>query len=191
MTSIVLIPWAMTEWGEAGRYATRTPLPLTESGVEQAVQWANELAGRELRAVYCGDEPNSRQTGRLLADRAEVKLRPLGGLNEVDLGLWDGLTESQVDARFPKLYRRWVEDPLSVRPPDGESVGYAGERLGRAVDQITRKYKKGTVVIVLGPIALALVRRYLEDGRGGSLHGLRTDQPVWYHVENRTRTECH
>ena len=182
MTSIVLIPWAQTDWGESGRLATRTPLPLNETGARQAVAWANALAGRELAAVYCGEEPNARETAKVLAERAEVRLKEISGLEEIDVGLWEGLTAEQVESRFPKLYKRWVEDPVSVCPPHGEPVGQACERVVEAVLRITRKHKGATVGIVLGPIALAATRSHLEHGRPDRLHQLKADQPIWYRI---------
>ena len=183
MISIVLVPWGLTEWGASGRLATRTPMPLNEAGTRQAVQWANELAGRELTAVYCGDDPTARETGQVLAERAEVRLKPLPGLEEVDLGLWEGLTYAQVESRFPKIYRRWTEDPAAVCPPDGESLDSASERIQRAVRRVARKHKGGTVAIVLGPIALAVARSHLECGRPNHMHRMKSDQPVWYRLD--------
>jgi len=184
MISIVLVPWGLTEWGASGRLATRTPLPLSREGAQQAVQWANELAGRELAAIYCGDEPTSRETAALLAERAEVRPKPLTELAEVDLGLWEGLTYAQVESRFPKIYRRWMEDPAAVRPPDGEGLGPASERINQALERIARKHKGSTVGVVLGPIALAVARSHLERGGPGHMHRMKTDQPVWYRLDD-------
>jgi len=182
MTSIVLVPWGLTDWGAAGRLATRTPLPLSEAGLEQAVQWANELAGRELAAVYCGNESTSRETAVVLAERAEVRLRLLPGLAEVDLGLWDGLTSAQVESRFPRIYRRWIDDPAAVCPPDGECIATAADRIRQAVEQIVRKHQGATVAIVLGPIALSLARSHLEHGEPSRMHRLKATEPVWYRL---------
>ncbi|MHC4064772.1 MAG: histidine phosphatase family protein [Planctomycetota bacterium] len=184
MISIVLVPWGLTEWGASGRLATRTPLPLSQEGAEQAVQWANELAGRELAAVYCGDEHTARETAELMAQRAEVRLKTQPGLEEVDHGLWEGLTMAQVESRFPKIYRRWVEDPTSVCPPEGEPLKDASDRLKRSLEQIARKYKGGAVAIVLGPVALALTRCHLEDNQPEQMHQMKAEQPVWYRLND-------
>ena len=162
---------------------------LSKAGLEQALRWANELAGREFSSVYCGDEPTSRQTGRALAEMAEVRLRPMEDLQEVDVGLWEGLTDSQIEARFPKLHRCWVTDPVSVCPPQGEPVKEAASRLDKAVRTIARKHKGGTVAVILGPIALAVVRSQLGDEAPEGLHGLRSDRPVWYRLGDAARKQ--
>ena len=182
MTSIVLVPWAKTDWGEAGRLATRTPLPLSENGSRQIAEWANALAGRELQAVYCGDDPVSRATAQVLAERAEVRLKTTPDLGEIDIGLWEGLTTEQVQARFPKLFKRWVEDPASICPPNGEPVAQACERIMESIQQFARKNRGAAVAIVLGPIALAATRSKFERGLANWLHEMKADQPVWYRV---------
>ena len=182
MTSMVLVPWALTDWGHDGRLATRTPLPLNTAGQQQAAQWGNELAGRELVAVYCGDEPTARETARQVAERAEVRLRQLPGLEEVDVGLWEGLTYAQVEDRFPKIYRRWIDNPASVCPPDGECLDAANERLSDALERIARKHKGSTVAVVLGPIALAVTRCRLEGADSTRFHEMKANEPVWYRM---------
>ena len=182
MTSIVLVPWAKTEWGEAGRLSARTPLPLSENGSREVAEWADALAGRELEAVYCGNDPTSRATAQVLADRAEVRLKVTPGLEEIDVGLWEGLTAEQVESRFPKLFKRWVEDPASICPPNGEPVAEACQRIMESIQQITRKAKGSAMAIVLGPIAFAATRSQLEGGQAARLHQMTADQPIWYRV---------
>ncbi len=182
MTSIVLVPWASTDWGDAGRLSARTPLAMNESGAQQAAEWANELAGRELSAVYCAAESTSREVAELLSARAEVKLKTLDGLEEVDVGLWEGLTPKQVEDRYPKVFKMWMESPSVVCPPDGELLGEAAVRLIAAVERVTKKNRGAAAAIVLGPLALAAIRSTLEHGNADQLHKMKSSDPVWYRV---------
>ncbi len=187
MTSMVLIPWGATLWSTAGRLNARTPLPLTKDGRRLAVNWANELASRELAAVYCGGEKAAVQTADVVAARSEVPRRGLDDLNEVDVGLWEGLTEMQIRDRFPRLFKRWEEQPDCVCPPDGESLAHAADRLREAIARIAHKHKNGTVGVVLGPLSFALARCSLEQRSFGELRGLKPGGPVWYELEPGAR----
>jgi len=182
MTSIVLVPWGSTDWGEAGRLSARTPLTLNAHGARQAAKWANELAGRELSAVYCAAEATSRQVAEVLSRRAEVKLKTLDGLEEVDVGLWEGLTPKQIEVRYPKVFKMWMDNPSVVCPPDGELLGDAADRLIAAVHRVTKKTRGATAAIVLGPLALAAIRSKLEHGHADHLHSMKSSDPVWYRV---------
>ena len=35
MTSVILIPWPLTNWQVSGRYASKTPVAMNEQGEEQ------------------------------------------------------------------------------------------------------------------------------------------------------------
>jgi broad specificity phosphatase PhoE len=181
MTAIALIPWGENDWTKTDRFASRTPLPLIDPGVDQVRQWADQLAGRELTVVYSGTEASSAMTAEIVARRSEVKHRAADELNEVDLGLWEGLTREQVEARFPKLFRCWVDDPETVHLPQGEPMIDAWERLTEKLDRLMRKHREGTVAVVLGPIALSMARCYLEGVPMSEFTEHVACEPVWYH----------
>jgi broad specificity phosphatase PhoE len=183
MTTVVLIPWADTDWSREGRLNARTPVSLNAQGRRRALHWANVLASRELAAVYGSPETPALQTAAVFAERAEVRLRQVRDLKELDVGLWEGLTEPQVRQRYPRVFRQWTDHPASVCPPDGENLADAAARIRKAIARITRKHRNHTVGVVLGPFALALARCALENRNLGELRGLTSLEPVWYEVE--------
>jgi probable phosphoglycerate mutase len=58
------------------------------------------------------------------------------GLQEMNLGLIDGLTGVELKEQFPELYRQWRDDPSRVAMPGGESLAELQERAWRAVEDI-------------------------------------------------------
>lgn len=183
MTSLVLIPWANTDWHDDGRLASRTPLPLNAEGRIQAAAWGDALAARELGMLYSSREQASLETASLVARRSEAKCKHVEGLDEVDFGLWEGLTEEQLNGRFPKLFKKWTADPTSVCIPDGEDFGAAAARIKTALTQIARKHRNGAVGVVLGPTVLALWRCELERVSIGRLREFIAHEPVWHELD--------
>ena len=184
MTSLVLIPWASTGWQASGRLASRTPLPLSDEGRAQAAAWGDALAARELVTLYSSEEQSSMETASLVVERSEAKRKHTEALDEIDFGLWEGLTEAQLSDRFPKLFKKWVEDPHSVSIPDGEELGKAAARIKAALRQIVRKHRNGAVGVVLGPTVLALGRCELEQVPLGRLREFVVHEPVWYELDS-------
>ena len=182
MTSVVLIPWAETDWQSAGRLAAATPLALNDRGQEQAQRWARELAACELAAIYRSDEKTAVQTATVLAEGTEVRAKPAPELKEVGLGLWEGLTETQIQQRFPKVAKLWEDRPASVCPPDGEDLAVASERVKKAIRKIASKHKSGAVGVVLGPLAFKLARCQLEGASLDEMRELTSSEPVWYEL---------
>jgi broad specificity phosphatase PhoE len=177
---LVLVPWPETSWSAAGRVAGATPLPLTKTGHEQALSWCQELAAVGLSAVYSSSEPASVETARALSRRFRARHKQMAGLAEVDAGLWDGLTTAELKRRFPKIFKRWYDDPSSVCPPEGEDVAEASERLKAALERIVGKHDDGNAAVVLGPLAFALVRCLMESASLSQLRAFMRDRPVRY-----------
>ena len=185
MASLYLIPWAGTAWSEACRLAGRTALPLSEAGAENARRWAEQLQSAELAFVFSSDEPTSTEVATIIAERAGATHKLLAGLVELDVGLWDGLTEDELNRRYPKIFKKWQSDPASVSPPEGEPADQAYERLARSMERLTQKYAGRHVAVVLGPVALALVRCWIESVELAKAGSLASDGPLRYEWAER------
>ena len=183
MSSIILIPWAQTDWSVSGRLFAQTPLSLNEAGSAQAKTWGEQLQEKRLTMLFASDEQTSRETAEAIAKPARIRVKVLDGLEEVDFGLWEGLSEQQLKSRFPKTYKRWCEDPAAVCPPDGEELPEAAERIAAAVRKAARKAGESTAGIVLGPVACALARCALEGAELSILRTKLTNEPIWYEDE--------
>lgn len=181
MAEIVLVPWPETPWSAAGRLAGRTPLPLTESGLQQACAWADVMAGQgPITSAFSSGEQTSTQTARVIADRCDARHRLMADLVEVDAGLWEGLTADELNRRYPKVFKRWRDDPSSVCPPEGEELGEAHDRVKLALDRLVRKYSGRGMAVVLGPLAFALARCVVESVDPSQVRSLERSEPVRY-----------
>ena len=93
------------------------------------------------------------QAAALVAARFEIKARDEPGLEEVGLGLWEGLTRDDLRFRFPTVYPQWEEEPLAVNPPDGEPLPDAIARLSEALAQVRRRARGAATALALRPMA--------------------------------------
>jgi broad specificity phosphatase PhoE len=175
MTKLILIAAAQTDWRPQGRLAGDTHLVLNEFGHRQAVLTAQEVRGISPKLVRCGPEQATKQTASLVAHEAGVRLRTIKELREINLGVWQGLMIEDLKERFGKVYRQWRADPLSIVPPEGETVSAALTRLIEAVEKIRRKNVNDTVAIVVGQFANAALRCRLVD---------RSFDKFWDYVDN-------
>jgi broad specificity phosphatase PhoE len=81
-----------------------TDLPLTQKGREQAEAIAQILP--PVDAVYSGTLKRQKEFAELAAKR-EPFLEP--ALNEIDYGLWEGLTAKEIETGWPQESKSWKE----------------------------------------------------------------------------------
>jgi len=165
MPKMYVIQTGRTTWDDQTRVDSAPGAPLTESGQQDVQDVAKELASRAISIVYASAGQAEQETAQLVARALGAKVRVNKDLRELDYGLWQGLTREEIKRRQPSLYRQWTEAPASVRPPGGETLQEALERLGEAMRNILKRHRNGGALVVLRPVALGLVKCLLRrDG---------------------------
>jgi len=188
MARLYVLQTGQTTWEAEERIESAAGAPLTDRGVQTAADAAMELGKYGITALYACAGEAERQTAELIARKIGVKVRIAKDLRELDYGLWQGLTAEEIRRRHPKLYRQWTEAPASARPPGGETLAEAQERLRSAVRGIVKRHKNGAALVVLRPVMFALFR-CLGEGRGlESLWAPSEQKSVWcsYELDGRS-----
>lgn len=177
ISKLFVVQTGQTIWEVQDRIESVPGAPLTEVGASSVEHAAGELAqcGSPLGAVYACDGESERQTASLVAQTLGGKLRTEPELRELDYGLWQGLTRQELKRRQPKMYRQWAEAPSSVRPPGGETLEEAQERLKSAIKSILKRHKGNAPVLVLRPVAVGLLRCMVTHD---------SVEQIWEHVDN-------
>ena len=118
MRRIYLIRHAHPDFpiGERWCVGGRTDLPLNALGRMQAALLPSMPELRGLRAVFCSSLSRARETALPICPAPRV----IAGLEEQDMGLWDGLSFQEIRARFPALYEARENDPSLL--PEGRAL---------------------------------------------------------------------
>jgi broad specificity phosphatase PhoE len=145
-----------TDWNRDNRFQGHADPPLNDAGREQAVALAASLAGERLAAVYSSPLRRAVETAELVAARHGLEPTPVDELREVDVGSWQGLTRSEIEARFPEQFRRWVA--FGQGWEDGETYEEMGVRVVRALSELSARHDGERVVALThgGPIRAAI-----------------------------------
>ncbi len=158
---VALIPCGLTEWQQEGRLLGRVELEASPQTDQRIGQWIERLRTVELEKILSATDELSRATARRIGRELGVGVKPLEALAEIDLGLWAGLTESELKKRYASAYRQLLESPLMVRPPQGEEFSAAVERMRQCLRRRIKANGKG-LGLVLRPIGHAIARQVLE-----------------------------
>ena len=163
MPEILLIRPGSTEYDRQGRIQGTLDIPLSEEGRQEVARVIDQLRGHRVEVLYTTPSKAAEETGKAIATALHVKSKTVDKLQNLDQGLWQGLTVEELKRRHPHVYARWVHSPNSVLPPGGEELSMAFGRVRTVVDELRRK-RRDEVVLCVVPSAL---RKVLACHLGG------------------------
>ena len=165
---LFLVRHGETEWSRSGQHTSRTDLPLTEAGVEQARRLAERLARERFAAVFTSPRLRARETCRIAGlDRDAVVTDDLA---EWDYGRYEGRTTDDIRSDEPG-WTIWTAD---VRGAGGEAADDVGRRVDRVIDAALAA---GGDIAIFGHghcLRILAARWILEPPTAGSLLELST-----------------
>ena len=170
------------------RFSGEKDSPLTPLGLEQAAQ-VGHILKRELGEApgfqfVCS--PLARAVATMKIARQVMGL-PLEGfvtdnrLKEIDLGVWDQLTDDEARALSPILFEKRGNDKWHVRVPEGENYAEVAARVTDWVQEL----KTSTVAISHGATT-RILRGLLAGLDWRAMSGLDEPQGVVFRVQGST-----
>ena len=174
---LTLIGCGQTAWEEDGRVHGATDLPLCPVGQASISSIASAIRPKSVGVIYHSSDEASSDTAHIIAEAVGSKTKLIENLSEPDLGLIEGLTEKDFAERFPRRHKQWLEDPLSLAPPEGEPLLDARARIFEACSKILKRSKSDHPVIVLRPLGLGFMRCWLCDRSVTSLWDIVRARP--------------
>lgn len=150
-TRLCLVRHGETDWNAGRRIQGHIDIPLSAVGHAQSRAAGNALANEGFAAIYSSDLTRARQTAEATAQLAthfaKVPLQVLPGLRERHYGIFEGLTYTEIEARYPADYLRHKAREPQFAPPGGESLAALAIRLGQTFDTIVQRHAGEAVAI--------------------------------------------
>ena len=117
-------------------------LALSGLGVSQACAVAERLSPLPLTAVYASDLQRARVFAEIVAAPHGLAVTTLPALREMALGVLEGVTFADAQARYPELAARPIEEMTDFRfPGGGESMRDVAARALAAFDALFEKHR--------------------------------------------------
>ena len=159
-TSVVLFRHGKTDFPEEKFYSRMEDPPLGADGKAQAERLARWLKGKRFDVLYFSPLRRTRETARFLSEGLGLNAIPKTGLEEREMGCFEGHTPQEVKEKFPDLFREWKADLLGFCPPGGESWKIFAARVSETLEAIRQAHhhQKVAVVTHVGPIRVLVGR---------------------------------
>lgn len=148
--------------------------PTRGNGLKQYIGWTDEPVSSfsasgnpDVQRVWGSDLLRCRQTAELLFPNAVYHADP--NLRECHFGEWERKTYDEL--KTDQCYRAWIDNPLELAPPGGESLSEVMRRVDRAVGSLPIG-KEFYIVAHGGPIRYLMAKSKGESFREQTvLHG--------------------
>jgi probable phosphoglycerate mutase len=182
-TRLVLTRHGQTVWHRENRYAGSSDIDLTDTGRQQADLLAAWTRVNRPAAVVSSPLGRALATARPSAAVLGSEPVVVEDLREVDFGLAEGRTLSELRADDPDMVARFREDPVTHHFPGADPPAAAAKRASEALRGVAAEHPGATVLVVAHNtlIRLALCQLLGID--------VRTYRQVFPGLGNGTLTE--
>jgi broad specificity phosphatase PhoE len=153
--------------------------PLTPLGLFQAQKLAERCAATPFDALYSSDLGRAAATAQVIADECACELTFEPRLRERNMGIFQGLTGAEMEARFPDERATYRQLGSTYVFPSGESADQTIERALHCLCEIAGRHIDQTLVIVThGGILMGLFESVLGLPFG-SANRYRRSNAAW------------
>lgn len=161
--SILLARHGETDWNIANKVQGTTDIPLNENGKRQAEVLCQNLRkdNIELEKICSSYQKRALETAEIVGDEYQVPVQVVRGLEEMNLGLFEGHTWEDILMLYPQENAKWYADKRYGKTPGGESYQDLLERFFVAYDQIVKDTEDPTgqdiLIITHGAVIMSLL----------------------------------
>lgn len=148
-TRIYLLRHGQVAGHETPSYNGHADVALTEHGIFQYQQLKVRLAGEGITACYSSDLSRCVIGAEIIGEHLGIEPLLSRAFRELNIGIWEGLTWTEIVARYPEEWAARLADLVNYRVPGGENLL---DLAGRALPQLQEivNSHRGENVLVVG-----------------------------------------
>lgn len=141
-----------SDWNAAGILQGQQDRPLSPLGFQERKNLFYLVQSVTLARIFTSTLWRTVQTAIPISEEKEVALIKLAELNEVKLGVFEGLSKSfSSDDESGKLYRTFLNDEINIAlPGGGESLRMVDKRISQSVAMFLDAVNKLGHTLVVG-----------------------------------------
>ena len=162
MIDLYIVRHGETDFNKDGKYLGRTDISLNSIGITQAKQFAEEIHGLDLDAIYCSPLKRAVETANLIKLKHDCKIIINNHFIERSIGIYEGLTKEEAKNRYPDFYRRNITRIFNDAPTNGETINEVINRVFSGLDEIKRQKKFSKILIVTHGFVAKVVNKYFN-----------------------------
>jgi broad specificity phosphatase PhoE len=135
-SGVYLARHGQTAYNLEGRFQGHLPVPLDDTGREQAGELAERAAAYGFAELWCSPLLRARETADIVAGRIGLQPREDVRLVETDAGDWTDRSFADVHAEAPELFAAFLAGDPAFAFPGGESLAEQDKRVAAALSDV-------------------------------------------------------
>ena len=144
--NVYLARHGQTAYNLEGRFQGQLPVPLDDTGRDQAAELAERAAAHGFRALWSSPLLRARETAQIVAERIGLRPHEDPRLMETDAGDWTDRSFAEVQAQAPELFKAFITGDPRFAFPGGESFADQEVRVAAALVEVERRELPALVV---------------------------------------------
>lgn len=156
---IYLIRHGRTDWNDTNKIQGKSDIPLNPTGILQAEKLASELKNEkyDISHVYTSHLQRARKTAEIISSELNIPCDILNGVEEINLGDWEGLSWDEVMLHYPEAYKIWRKNRRYTKSVNGESYDDMLQRVLSALLYLSKTSNKNIAVVTHSAVIMALM----------------------------------
>lgn len=148
MKRLYLVRHGHTIDNELFRYSGFSDCGLSKTGKEQVKGLTEYLKDIDVNRIYTSTLRRTSETIGSFAEMKNIEITKLGGLREINFGLFDGLSYAEIKEKYPKEASEIDSLNYQYRFPEGETLKEFFERNASTLDDIIEDCKDVDNVLI-------------------------------------------
>lgn len=158
---LYLVRHGESAFNAEGRIQGQLNPPLSSLGIQQSQAVARVFSQQKIDVVYSSPLARAMQTAMPIAQALGLQPRTDDRLKELNAGVFQGLTWTEINERYPGEGARWKSQDPDYRIPEGESRRDLMRRGQAALEAIRETGLANVIVVAHGGLLTAALKALL------------------------------
>lgn len=154
MITLYITRHGETVWNIEKRMQGSQDSPLTAKGIQNALSLGKALKNIQFTAILSSPSGRTVHTANLIKGERKLPVIFDDNLKEIDMGDWEGKTQTAIEAAFPLEYDAFWNAPHLYTPVGGETFTQVRERAQQFLNHIKREYQSGNILVVTHSVVI-------------------------------------
>ena len=182
MLKILLVRHGLTQWNQEKRYLGSSDIPLNTEGKHQVSLLSIKLKSRPIDLILSSELQRAIETANMITVDREIPINTDLRLNEINFGVFEGLTFAEAQSNNPEMLSAWLED-YDLPPEGGQSFSSFSETIQKLIDYLENIAEEKSILIVShGGVIREILRLTL---------GLPQDKHWSFQIDPASLSEVH